>query len=375
MNRVIMRLRLLLSPNSRQSKRIPLRRRPPLTFEQLESRDLLAVLLPAPSGTVNAQAQIALTNHPSSNPALPSGMDVFNPPVANLTPATGAPQLATLTSQANPDGNLATTGYQFSALTGAGVGNDTVFQAYGQTTANNGDLTTATIQELNGNRAVATLDAGLPQNSMYLVWAENAAGASLPFAVNKTTAWWLASNVTGSSTAAVGDTVSVYGENLSNGASTPQSWIFLQPSQGQGQWITPTAVNPYKVDFVLPTNLAAGSYQIWVHNGHGGQFGWSAPLGLTVQGAYNYGHNVVKLSSFANGLPNTGVDALPAFQAAIAAIINTQGPATIQLQPGTYYLSDTAVLIGSFGEGFGSKVPARMLPLSSRLRDFQISIS
>ena len=84
--------------------------------------------------------------------------------------------------------------------------------------------------------AVATLDPGLPQNSMYLVWAENAAGASLPFAVNKTQAQWVGPNA-----ASTGATVSIYGQNLSYGASTPQSWIYLQPAQGQGRWITPTS--------------------------------------------------------------------------------------------------------------------------------------
>ena len=91
MNRVIMRSRALLSPRSRESKSNPIRRKPPLTFERLESRDLLAVLLPAPSATLNAQAQIALTGHPADNPTLPAGMDVFNPSLTNITPASGAP--------------------------------------------------------------------------------------------------------------------------------------------------------------------------------------------------------------------------------------------------------------------------------------------
>src|SRR5262249_2823181 len=161
----------------------------------------------------------------------------------------------------------------------------------GQTNATNADLTNASIQEVNGDRAAVTLNAGLPSNSMYLVWAENAAGASLPFAVNKTEAWWV-----GPDAASPGETVSIYGQNRSSG--TGRSWIYLQPTPGTGQWITPTAVNPYKVDFVVPISLAAGSYQLWVHNGHGGQYGWSSPVTLTVKAPYDYSHLVLKLANF-----------------------------------------------------------------------------
>ena len=52
------------------------------------------------------------------------------------------------------------------------------------------------------------------------------------------------------------------------------------------------------------TGLAAGSYQVWVHNGHGGQYGWSSPVTLTVQSPYDYGQLIVKLSDF-GALPNT----------------------------------------------------------------------
>ena len=43
-----------------------------------------------------------------------------------------------------------------------------------------------------------------------------------------------------------------------------------------------TAVNPYKVDFTVPADLQNGNYEVWMHNGHGGHYGWSGPLTLTV---------------------------------------------------------------------------------------------
>lgn len=329
----ISRLRRLFGPKARTPVNKSYRRT--LAVELLESRDLLS-LLPAPSS--------ALSQYPADNPTLPASFQVYSPPVDTITIPSAAPQLATLTRQGGPDDSLAATGFQFSTLTGSGAGQDTLFQVYGQTTATNGTLRNAAIQRLNGDGAVVTLDASLPKNSMYLVWAENAAGVSLPFAVNKTEAWWIGPNP-----ANPGKVVSVYGQNLSNGAAKPTSWIYLQPTGAPGRWITPTKVNPYKVDFVVPKDLAPGSYQIWAHNGHGGKYGWSSPVTLNVEPPYAYGNVVVKLADFAGGLPNTGVDALPAFQAALQSIGNNSG--TIVLSAGNYYLSNTLNIAGGMNLG------------------------
>ena len=80
MNRVTSSLRHILGftpcPVSDKSTKEPKRRRPYFLLEQLESRDLLAGLLPAPES--------ALAQHPADNPTLPAAFDVFNPPVASV---------------------------------------------------------------------------------------------------------------------------------------------------------------------------------------------------------------------------------------------------------------------------------------------------
>jgi hypothetical protein len=38
----------------------------------------------------------------------------------------------------------------------------------------------------------------------------------------------------------------------------------------------------YQLRAQLPTQLATGSYQLWVHAGNGGQFGWSEPLEIDI---------------------------------------------------------------------------------------------
>src|SRR5262245_61549078 len=115
MKKVITHLRSIIGfsipHSSKKNKKVSTKNWTSLSLEQLESRDLLAVLLPAPS--------TALSQYPASNPSLPTGIETFSPPVADVAVAPLAPQLATLTDQANPDDSLAATGYQFSNLAGS----------------------------------------------------------------------------------------------------------------------------------------------------------------------------------------------------------------------------------------------------------------
>ena len=85
----------------------------------------------------------------------------------------------------------------------------------------------------------------------------------------------------GPDNAAAGTTISVYGRNLAKSNGTSASFIYIKPTHGTGRYVTPVSVNPFKIDFKLPA-LAAGSYEIWIHNGHGGRFGWGGPLTLQV---------------------------------------------------------------------------------------------
>jgi hypothetical protein len=147
-------------------------------IERLESRELLSITYPTLQNVA----------WPSSNPTLPAGMDTFTPPVNSQGLAAGAPGLATCTQIGNPGDAMALTGTQFSAYTGTDLGKDTNFLVYGQTTAGNGTLANGSILQLDGQDASMALPSSLPTNSMYLVWAQNANGASYPLAVNQTTA-------------------------------------------------------------------------------------------------------------------------------------------------------------------------------------------
>ncbi len=181
---------------------------------------------------------------PRANPTLPAGFDVFTPPATSTAPASGAPQIAAWTEQAGPGQSLSTAPRtQMSGLPASSQSSDTQFVTYGQTTATNGALISDSIQQLNTNIASVTLASNNTPNSMYLLWAVNANGYSAPVAVNKTDAWWV-----GPSSASAGQTVSVYGQNLTYTASDGSSWVFItKAGSNTGQWASVVSANPYKV--------------------------------------------------------------------------------------------------------------------------------
>ena len=118
---------------------------------------------------------------PVDNPTLPAGMDTFTPPVDGQLPSSAAPGLAAMTKSGEPNDVLALTGDQFSSYTGADLGKDSQFLVYSQTTPGNGTLSTASILQASGSQASIVLPAGLPANATYFVWAENGAGAAIPW--------------------------------------------------------------------------------------------------------------------------------------------------------------------------------------------------
>ena len=126
--------------------------------------------------------------------------------------------------------------------------------------------------------AAVTLPAGLGAWDLYALWPREGTLQGKPVLLNRTEAWWV-----GPKLLWPGVKFAVYGRNLSHDNGTTAAWIYLKPVSAQtGRWLTPTAVNPYRVEVELPADVAPGDYEIWAHNGHGGQFGWSGPLAVHV---------------------------------------------------------------------------------------------
>ena len=270
---------------------------------------------------------------PNPEPALPADVDPFTPPNVSASPASGAPVLAEWTRTGAPDAVIAMTGSRLTSFGGGSAGVSSArFEVYGQN-AKGSYTGTATLQYLDTLKAAVVLPAALPADSEYMIWPANAAGTGAPAVVNATEAWWVGPNV-----ATRGDTVSVYGRNLIHGTTGTASHVYIQKAGASGIWATVTAANPYKVDFTVPASLADGAYEVWVHNGRGGHYGWSGPIALTVNDGMTWSSHTYNVKSY--GAMGDGVtDDEAAINTALTAAAADPW-STLYLPTGTYMVSE-----------------------------------
>jgi len=169
-----------------------------------------------------------------------------------------------------------------------------------------------------------------------LGWAALQGGIALPIALNRATVKWCQTSWT------PGLTINFYGENLAHGnVEGGAAYVAVQPVGGGEAIVYPTtAANCHRVPFTVP-NLAVGSYNVWEHNGHGGDCGWSKRM--TVQVVANANH--VKTHNFgtATRITLSPTDAA-ANDAKMAALWIDGSNLEIDPVPGPYPVTKTVVI-------------------------------
>ena len=271
---------------------------------------------------------------PSPEPKLPDDADAYDPPLIHSSKQ--APAIAAASATADRDEIVSMTGVHLD-----GSRFSIFSQQQGST---KGDIVTASPLRADGTAATLLLPATLAPWSMYLVWPELGALSGRPVAVNRTEAWWI-----GSDRATSGAQVSVYGRNLARGNGTSISYVYIKPPSAPGQYVKPDAVNPFKVDFTVP-KLAPGDYEVWVHNSHGGRFGWSGPLTLDVRSQSPWAGQKDRLLSVRDfGAVGDGrADDTAALQRASQAAAK-EAPAAVYFPAGTYLVTSGLTVPGNVG--------------------------
>ncbi len=263
---------------------------------------------------------LAPVSKPNPEPALPSHFDAYAPPVG-MAPVAGAPVFAEWMRQAGPGDTM--------VATGQGLGAFTAFtQARGA-----GHLSQPQAVYQGSHQSQLTLDPAMPAGGMVLLWSSNASGYGRPAAVNRTEAWWL------EELALPGQAASVFGRNFHYGGVTPAVYVV---QAGLGSYAQLSSWNNYRIEYQVPSGLAINqSAQVWVHNGHGGSYGWSGPLTLQVKASPNNASfwsgqtfNVKNYGAKGDGITDDGA----AIRAALSAAAQTasSAPATVHLPAGTY---------------------------------------
>lgn len=270
----------------------------------------------APSESLDTLDLLACSyTYPADNPTPPG--DVFSPSLLG-SPTSSSPCLADYTRQAGND--------DLFVLQGANFGLTSKVWCYTQTSATNGTLYEALLaQSLSQTLTVKTRPSG--PYGLTFVWVENQGNVSRPIRLNAAQLWWADQQIL-----TRGASVAVFGRNLSYQNGTTTSSVYVRPwgasSSVASQPCTVTMVNPYRVDFTLPSNLTLNThYEVWLHNGHGGIYGWTGPLRISIEST---------TSSW--GWPGSIID-VPAGGNIQSAVNSASTGQTIRLAAGTYTLS------------------------------------
>ena len=120
-----------------------------------------------------------------------------------------------------------------------------------------------------------------------LVWVKNQAGWSAPVVLNQPNLWWCR---TGGGEATGKDRLwQVFGRNLARRPDHVRAFVYLAQPGKPGRWLPRWEVGElednttkHRLKFAVPNDLEPGEYELWVHAGQGGEFGWGRPLKVTV---------------------------------------------------------------------------------------------
>lgn len=323
----------------------------------LTNQGTVSVTVTNANGTSNG-ITFTITQPPPPPPSFPTpafqtppfgaghlpGMDTVSYPVGNVPVNANAPRWSEGNFRVADNGDVV-------VIFGDKFTSDTNFLASGRNGAVLQGVLVGSIDVAN-QMARVVLPSNLPVNDMYMVWPQNSIGVGEPFVVGRAEARWINTFTRGDNQVVVGDVVNVHGINLSNRAAA-KCWVFLyNVAQQDGVYVDSTGANLTvandRVQFTMP-NLPTGTYDVWVHNGHGDQYGWSKcadQLIVTTLAALNLNYTNLNVNLAA---PTGGAaDDLAKFTAALTTIGNG-GPATITCTAGTYLLSAKLSFVGGFG--------------------------
>ena len=121
----------------------------------------------------------------------------------------------------------------------------------------------------------ATLPAKA-SDGLFLVRVTNSAGASAPVVLNRPEVWWCTPE-----TVTPGGVVRVFGRNLAARPDADRAFAFVSRDRRHTRCEIVEA-GPYALALRLPAGLEAGAWELRVHAGSGGEWGWSDPLAMRV---------------------------------------------------------------------------------------------
>ncbi len=184
--------------------------------------------------------------------------------------APGAPQIYEHSREAGPDETLFLVGTNLT---------DQVLVWGHHPDSPGGRAVPAKVQLATSGYLAFTLADGAYDGPM-VVTVKNAIGYAEPVVINAPQPWWCHPSV-----ATPGEAVRIFGRGLSCRPDYRKAYVWLAAPDQSGQWlmVEANARHPrYEITVRLPKKLRPGAYELWVHGGRGGAWGWGEPVRMTV---------------------------------------------------------------------------------------------
>lgn len=190
----------------------------------------------------------------------------------------------------------------------------------------------------------------VPRSTM-LIWPSDPDGEHRPIRVNGPELWWVhpKRKVTGT-----GRKITLFGNNLRINTS---SKVVCQRNSdtpvvlANGGWKNG---NVYECN--LPANFTEGTYKIWIHNGTGGEYGWSDYYEIEVEAPLNRKSTIFNVDSYTGNDNTKIVKAIAAAEANGGGVV-TFSARTYEVEGNLSFGSATGVPITFNGAGMGTYDP------------------
>ncbi|NLF68855.1 MAG: carbohydrate-binding protein [Candidatus Anammoximicrobium sp.] len=261
---------------------------------------------------------------------------VYTPP--EHPTAEGAPLVYAFSEEAGPD--------QSFLLVGEGLTEQV--EAWGAHPEHaGGHAIQLKVQSCDGRLLIATLPERCYDGPI-VVWVGNQAGWSEPVVLNQPNPWWCYTH--GGEASGTEGLWRVFGRNLARRPDHARAFVYLtQPGQS-GRWLSRWEIGElednvakHRLLLAVPKDLEPGQYELWVHAGQGGQFGWGRPLKVTVDKPAAATETSITVE---DGDVQKAVDAVAA-----------KGGGTVEIPAGVFPLRGTLIIPadvhveGAWGEG------------------------
>ena len=142
------------------------------------------------------------------------------------------------------------------------------------------------VQSCDGKLLMATLPEQCYDGPI-VVWVKNQVGWSVPVVLNQPNPWWC--RTSGLEATDKDRLWQVFGRNLARRPDSARSFVYLAQPGKPGRWLPRWAIGEsednttkHRLRLAVPKDLEPGQYELWVHAGQGGEFGWGRPLTVTV---------------------------------------------------------------------------------------------